>query len=329
MRLRVLASAGIVLLASIPGGAQALKPAAKTGEARSYTPPRTPDGQPDLQGVWSNAISTPLERPAGLGAKEFYTPEEIAQRAARQAAPAVPRQTEPGTVADVHYDVSQYGLDRSHTKQATSERTSLIVGPEGKLPALLPAAQKRQAERAAVNRGHQFDGPENRGLSERCIVWPNEGPPMMSEGYNTNLQIVQGAGYVAILQEMIHDARVIPLDNRPHLPKSIHLWFGDSRGHWEGNTLVVDTTNFTDRYSFHGSDENLHVIERFTRTADDTILYQFTVEDPTAWDKPWSAEVPWVKQDGMIYEYACQEANYGMRNILSGARATETEAAAK
>jgi hypothetical protein len=231
-------------------------------------------------------------------------------------------------VGDVHYDVSQFGLDRAHSKQATSMRTSLIVGPDGKVPTLLPEAQKRAADRAALNRGHQFDGPENRGLSERCITWPNEGPPMLSPGYNSNLQIVQGAGYVAIMQEMIHDVRVIPLDNRSHLAGSVRQWFGDSRGHWEGNTLVVDTTNFTDRFPFHGSSDKLHVVERFTRTAEDTITYQFTVDDPAAWDKPWTAEIPWVKNDALVFEYACQEGNYGMANVLSGARATEKEAAA-
>jgi hypothetical protein len=328
---RVLASLAAVLLASIPLAGQALKPAAKSTEAKTWTPPKTADGQPDLQGVWSNAISTPLERPQALGAKEFYTPEEFAQREARgaQGGRGGARAAEPGTVGDVHYDVSQFGLDRAHSKQATSMRTSLIVGPDGKVPTLLPEAQKRAADRAALNRGHQFDGPENRGLSERCITWPNEGPPMLSPGYNSNLQIVQGAGYVAIMQEMIHDVRVIPLDNRSHLAGSVRQWFGDSRGHWEGNTLVVDTTNFTDRFPFHGSSDKLHVVERFTRTAEDTITYQFTVDDPAAWDKPWTAEIPWVKNDALVFEYACQEGNYGMANVLSGARATEKEAAAK
>jgi hypothetical protein len=328
---RVLASLAAVLLASVPVAGQAFKPAAKAPEAKTWTPPKTADGQPDLQGVWSNALSTPLERPEALGAKEFYTPEELAAREGRaaQGGRGGARAAEPGTVGDVHYDVSQFGLDRAHSKQATSMRTSLIVGPEGKVPPLLPEAQKRAADRAALNRGHQFDGPENRGLSERCITWPNEGPPMLSPGYNSNLQIVQGAGYVAIMQEMIHDVRVIPLDNRPHLPSSVHQWFGDSRGHWEGNTLVVDTTNFTDRFPFHGSSDKLHVVERFTRTAEDTITYQFTVNDPTTWDKPWTAEIPWVKNDALVFEYACQEGNYGMANVLSGARATEKEAAAK
>jgi hypothetical protein len=199
----------------------------------------------------------------------------------------------------------------------------LIVGAEGRVPALLPEAQQRVAERQARNKGHEFDGPENRSLGERCILWPNEGPPMLPEGYNSNLQIVQGEGYVAIMQEMIHDVRVIATDGRPHLPSNIRLLMGDSRGHWEGNTLVVDTTNFTNRTAFRGSSENLHVVERFTRTDPDTVLYQFTAEDLTTWAKPWSAEVPMTQIDSPIFEYACHEGNYGMPNNLSGARAEE------
>jgi hypothetical protein len=325
----VLAGA-IALLAVGPASAQALA-AAKATNTQAFTPPRTPDGVPDLQGVWTNASAVPLERPKGLGAKEFYTDEEAAQREKQsqdQAERAVGgRQTEPGTVADVHYDLGQYGLARSQSKTAESKRTSLIVGPEGQVPPLLPEAQKRQAERAAANRGHQWDGPENRGLSERCILWPNEGPPMLPVGYNGNLQIVEGPGYVAIMQEMIHDVRIIPTDGRPHAPQSIRQWMGDSRGHWEGNTLVVDTTNFTNKTAFRGSTDKLHVIERFTRANDDTILYQFTAEDPTTWAKPWSAEILITKSAGPVYEYACQEGNYGMANILSGARATERKAA--
>jgi len=332
----VVLTVAIVTLVAVPASAQALAAAKATGAAPSWTPPRTPDGVPDLQGFWTNATSIPLERPKGLGAKEFYTDEEAAQRekaAQEQAERTVGgRQTEPGTTADVHYDLSQFGLARAQSKSAVSKRTSLIVGPDGQIPPLLPEAQKRQADRTAANRGHQFDGPENRGLSERCILWPNEGPPMLQAGYNSNLQIVQGPGYVAILQEMIHDVRIIPTDGRPHVPSNIRQWMGDSRGHWEGNTLVVDTTNFTGRTAFRGSSENLHVIERFTRTDDDNIVYEFTVEDPSTWAKPWSAQVPMTKTPGPVYEYACQEGNYGMANILSGARATERaaeEAAAK
>jgi hypothetical protein len=149
---------------------------------------------------------------------------------------------------------------------------------------------------------------------------------MTAAGYNSNLQIVQGPGYVAILQEMIHDTRIIPTDGRAHISPAIRQLMGNSRGHWEGDTLVVETTNFTDRTNFRGSSQNLKVVERFTRTADDAINYQFTVSDPSTWDKPWSAEIPMTKANGLIYEYACQEGNYGMRNNLSGQRSAEKEA---
>jgi hypothetical protein len=335
-------SSAIVIAASwlfaAPGSAQqaqgvAAKPAAATpAVSKNWTPPRTADGKPDLQGYWTNTTDTPLERPKDLGSKEFFTPEELAAREKREQEQAAKRlegrQTEPGTVADVHYDLAQFGLDRSQAKNATSLRTSLITGPDGQIPPLLPEAQKRLAERAAYNRVHQFDGPDTRPLSERCILWPHEGPPMMPVGYNGNLEIVQSPGYVAVLQEMIHDTRVIPTDNRTHLSGEVRQLMGDSRGHWEGDTLVVETTNFTDRTNFHGSDQNLKVVERFTRTAADTIKYQFTVSDPTVWDKPWSAEFPMTKTDGPIYEYACQEGNYGMANNLSGARAAEQKSAA-
>ncbi|MBV8732957.1 MAG: hypothetical protein JO336_24380 [Acidobacteriia bacterium] len=331
----VAAGLAVLLLVSVPATAQAqsqtaaAKPAAAAAAStgKSWTPPRTAWGDPDFQGFWTNATGTPLERPKELGAKEFYTPEELAareKRAEEQAAKRLEgRQTEPGTQADVHYDLAQFGLDRSQSKAAVSLRTSLIVGPEGRIPPTLPEAQKRNAERAASNRAHQFDGPENRPLSERCILWPHEGPPMMPVGYNGNLEIVQSPGYVAITQEMIHDTRVIPTDSRSHLPSSVRQYMGNSSGHWEGNTLVVETTNFTDKTAFRGSSENLKVVERFTRTAQDTITYQFTVSDPTTWDKPWSAEIPMSKTDAPIYEYACQEGNYGMANNLSGARAAE------
>src|SRR5579863_1518590 len=179
-------------------------------------------------------------------------------------------------------------------------------------PPIKPEAQKREADRAAKNKGHEFDGPENRSLSERCIMWPHEGPPMLPIPVNVNyLQVVQGPGYVSILQEMIHDVRIIPTDGRPHLPPGIRLWQGDSVGHWEGNTLVVDVTNFSGRAAFffgglglfQGVSQNLHVVERFTRNADDSILYEFTVDDPATWTRPWSAQIPWARAKGPIYEY--------------------------
>jgi hypothetical protein len=315
----------------VPGPAaaqtQSNAPVAKPAAGKTWTPARTPDGKPDLQGVYTNASVVPLERPKDLGSKEFFTKEEADAYAAK-----VMSQKEvvaPGTYGDVHYSMAQFGLEKGQNVVPTTIRTSLIVGPEGRVPPLLPAAQARAAARAAANKGHEFDGPENRALGERCILWPNEGPPMLPEGYNSNLQIVQGEGYVAIMQEMIHDVRIIPTDGRPHLPADVKQLLGDSRGHWEGNTLVVDTTNFSSRTAFRGSSENLHVVERFTRTDADTVLYQFTVSDPSTWENSWSGEVPMTKIAGPIFEYACHEGNYGMPNNLSGARSAEKKTAQK
>jgi len=314
------------LLVAVSASAQAQSVAAKPAAIdKTWTPPKTPDGAPDLQGVWTNQTNVPLERPPALGAKEIYTAEEVAANQ-KAAAEAGARRVETGETG-VHYDVAQFLLDRTHSTTGVSERTSIIVGPEGRVPRVLPEAQKRQADRQAANRGHQWDGPENRALGERCIVWPNEGPPMLPEGYNSNLQILQGPGYVAIEQEMIHDVRIIPTDGRPHAPANVRSYLGDARGHWEGNTLVVETTNFNNRGAFRGSSENLQVVERFTRSNEDTILYQFTVSDPSTWEKPWSGELPITKIGGQLYEYACQEGNYGLPNILSGARATEAKEA--
>jgi hypothetical protein len=328
--------AAAVLAAAGAAAVWAQTPAAKTnaGAAKTYTPPRTADGQPSLQGYWTNNTITPLERPKGLAGKEFYTEEEL-QALIKKEQSRVElneeegRPTEPGTAEDVHYDFSQFGLDRGQTKMAWNRRTSLIVGPAGTVPALLPEARKRAADIAAKNRGHEFDGPENRPLSARCLVMGQESVPMLPGGYNNNLQIIQGKGYVAIFHEMNHAVRVIPTDGHSHLPANIQQWKGDSRGHWEGNTLVVDVTNFTGRNPFRGSGEKLHVVERFTRVDDDTILYRFTVEDPDTWDQPWTAEIAMVKDKGPIYEFACHEGNFGLENTLRGARVAEEEAAAK
>jgi hypothetical protein len=330
----LVAAIAIVFLAPASAAAQtqpAAKVAAKEGAragAKTWTPPRTPDGQPDLQGYFTNASATPLERPKELGSREFYTPEEAVASVKARVDQSSNLPTGPGTYSDVHYDDAQFGLEPNQSKVAANIRTSLITGPDGRIPPMLPEARKRQAERAAMNKGHEFDGPENRPLAERCIMMGTEGPPMMPIRYNSNLQIVQGKGYVAIMQEMIHDVRVIPTDGSPHLPSEVRQLMGDSRGHWEGNTLVVDTTNFTDRTAFRGSSENMHLVERFTRTDADTVTYQFTVSDPSTWEKSWSAEIPMTKIDGPIFEYACHEGNYGMRNNLTGARAEEREKAA-
>lgn len=296
---------------------------ASLASAQSWTAPRTPDGHPDLQGIWTNATITPLERPKELGTKEFFTEEEAAENR-KQALIPLPTAQRGGTEA--HYEFTQFGLDRSQAQIAFSLRTSMIVGPDGRVPPLTPEARERIAERAALAKGHEFDGPESRTIQERCLVWGSEGPPMLPPGYNSYLQIVQTPGYVAILQEMIHDMRIIPLNGSPHAPSNIRGWLGDSRGGWQGDTLVVDTTNFTDKTNFRGSRENLHVVERFTLVDENTIRYQFTVDDPTTWTRPWSAEMPLVRDKGPVYEYACHEANYGMANNLKGARAAEKAA---
>ncbi len=284
---------------------------------------RTPDGQPDLQGDWTNLNNVPLERPKGLGAKEFYTKEEL------EAIAKKPFQGDRAVLPEAHYDLSQFGLDATQGKAAPNLRTSLIVGQEGTVPPLTPEAKQRLAAAATKNKGHEFDGPENRPIGERCIVWPKEGPPMLSSSYNNDMQIVQAPGYVAILMEMIHDVRIIPIDGSPHPPANVRQWLGDSRGHWEGNTLVVDTTNFKQGFSFHGSTSNIHVIERFTRSSDTAITYEFTVEDPATWTKPWTGQLQMAKIPGPVFEYACHEGNYGMANNLSGERALEAQAAAK
>jgi hypothetical protein len=202
----------------------------------------------------------------------------------------------------------------------------VIDPPEGRIPALTVDAQKKADARAEARRRSPADGPEDRPLVERCILWPTAGPPMVPSGYNNNYQILQTPGSVVILIEMIHDVRVIPLDGRPHLSQNIRHWMGDSRGHWEGNTLVVDTTNFTGKTNFRGSSENLHLIERFTRVDGDTINYEFTVNDPASFTKSWTAAIPMTKTEGPIFEYACHEGNYGMTNLLNGARAQEKAA---
>jgi hypothetical protein len=317
----LIVSAGLAAAGAIVGPGSALGQTGETGG--QYVAPRTTYDQPDLQGFWTNASITPLERPEELGNKAFYTKEEYEKALAKlKEAP-----TNVVNGSDVHYDLAQFGLDRGSASNVPNLRTSLIVDPpNGRIPAMKPEAQTRNAERNAYRRAHMWDAAEFRGLSERCIVWGSEGPPMLPVGYNADMQIVQSQNYVAILQEMIHDVRIIPLDNRPHLDAGVQQWLGDSVGHWEGETLVVDTKNFTDQTAFRGSSANLHVVERFTRVNPDTIRYQFTVEDPDTWDQPWSGEVPMSRIEGPIFEYACHEGNYGMPNILSGVRAEERAA---
>jgi hypothetical protein len=310
-----------------PSSAPKAAPAAKAPVAKKWTI-KTPDGQPDLQGFWTNSTYTPLQRPNGV-TKEFYTKEEEA-RIEKQAAAREEEQTTPGTVADVHYDFTQFGLDRSQSTVVSNLRTSLIIDPaEGKLPPVTAEGQKRQADRAAERRrlGPTTDAVQNMPIGTRCIIMAGSGPPMMNAGYNSTYQIVQGAGYVMILTEMIHDVRIIPLDGRPQPPPNVRQWIGSSRGHWEGDTLVVETSNFNGKNAFQNSSEDLRVTERFTRLDGETIDYKFTVEDEKTWARPWTATLPLRKTVGPIFEHGCHEGNYGVANTLAGARAEDKRAA--
>jgi hypothetical protein len=297
------------------------------GQATQWRPPRTPDGQPDLQGFWTNATYTPLERPRNV-TKEFYTPAEAAALE-KQLAAADAAQTEPGTVEDVHYDFTQFGLDTHQAPYASNLRTSMIVDPpDGRLPPPSAEGRKRAAERAEYEKHHgRWDSAQTNQLDDRCMIFAGAGPPMMPQSYNSNYQIVQTAGYVMILFEMAHDVRIIPLDGRPHLPPEVRQWIGDPRGRWEGDTLVVETTNLNGRNPLNGSSEHMRVTERFTRVDADTIRYQFTIEDPSTWTRPWSAELPMRKATGPLFEHACHEGNYGLYNTLAGARLAEKKAA--
>jgi hypothetical protein len=305
----------LVFLASV---CQPAAPASKI-----WAPAKTADGQPDLEGVWTNTTLTPLERPAELAGKPFLSEQEAADYVKRTLQQVNSDRRDGGPQTDVNRSYNEFWRDRGNDLVA-DRRSSLIVDPpDGRIPPLTPEAQKLVEEKRAWMQEHATDGPEGRSLAERCIAWATAGPPMLPGPYNSDLQIVQAPGYVVILNEMIHDARLIPLDGRPHVSPEVRGWLGDSRGHWDGNTLVVDTTNFISEYSFRGSDANMHLTERFTRVAPDVIQYEFTVDDPTAFTKPWTARIPLRKTAERVYEYACHEGNYALTDILAGARAAE------
>jgi hypothetical protein len=313
----------LLVLAVFAAGAMALRAQSASpkgaGPAKAWVMSRTADGQPDLTGNWTNATYTPLERPANLGDKAFYTAEEAATVEKQRVA-----EFEGQAADNIHYDDAIWQNEK-YKKGLSSLRTSLIVDPsDGRLPALTEEAQRRPLPPQAGSPNRKTDSWFDRTLAERCITWGNDGPPIMPVGYNANLDILQGPGYVVVRTEMIHSARLIPIDGtRPHVGKNIRLWNGDSRGHWEGTTLVVETTNFNDQVKFRNSTTAIKVVERFTRTGPDAITYTFTIEDPATWTRPWTAEVPMTKTDGPIFEYACHEGNYGLPNILRAARVEE------
>jgi len=274
---------------------------------------------PDLEGLWSNETLTPLERPRELAGKEFFTEQEAAayEKHIVQTRIDDPNDGE-GNVAD-----PKVWWERA-VKVVPNRRTSLIVDPpNGRVPALTPEAQKRMADQRTEARLHPADKVTDRSLQERCILSPTTGPPMLPGPYNNNYEIVETRDYVMITIEMIHEVRIIAMDGRPHLPQTMRKWLGDSIGRWENNTLVVDTANFTGKTRFRGSDENLHLIERFTRTGPDTILYEFTVDDPTAFVAAWKAEIPMRRAAGPMYEFACHEGNFALGRMLSIARQAE------
>jgi len=321
---RLLESVIAVAIAScMPLAAQSQVSAAKTKAAV----PRTADGHPDLQGIWTNATITPLERPAQFAGKLTATDAEAAK---------YERQNNDNLYGDKRSENAEQ--DRDHAYNALFfdrgtelarvdgvKRTSLIIDPpDGKMPALTPEAKKRNAARLLALE-QRFDRPQDRPLGERCLLGfgSTSGPPMLPVLYNNNYQIVETPGTIMILVEMVHDVRYIHMDGRPHLPSDVRQWLGDSIGHWENDTLVVDTTNFTDKTRFRGSGENLHVVERFTRVDPGTILYRVTIDDPTTFTKPWTLEYPFLATHGPIYEYACHEGNYAMPDILGGARLSE------
>lgn len=313
-----------VIVSASTAAAQGTAAGRVTAEAQGYKAPRTPDGQPDLQGYWTNSTYTPLQRPQNI-TRDFFTREE-AIALMKKAAAAESEQTEPGTIADVHYDFTQFGLDRNQGGVPLNLRTSLIFDPaDGRLPPLTAEGQKRAAGRAEARKrmGGPWDAPENQSFSVRCILMDRAGPPMLPGAYNNFYQIVQAPGYVMILVEMIHEPRIIPIDGRAHLPEHVRQLTGNAVGRWDGDTLIVESTNFTDKTAFQGASESMRLIERFTRVADDRILYQFTIDDPATWARPWTAELPIMKTTGPIFEHACHEGNYSLYNALAGARADE------
>jgi hypothetical protein len=340
---------GLFLVLSLAAGQAAAQSAAAkantTNIKKAWTVSRTPDGQPDLQGVWANNNATPLERPAVLAGRTTLTDEEVAALKRKagelfngdgdaafgdEIFRSVLESVKAGQSAPYRKAADEFDHDTGDynsfwlVQRDWDNRTSLITDPpDGRLPPMTPQGARRRDEVAAARR-RPAQGPEDRSLGERCITF---GTPSLRAGYNSYYQIVQTPGYVMILMEMAHDARIIPLDGRPHLHSRVGQWMGDSRGHWVGDTLVVDTTNYAPQGFQAPSSAKLHVVERFTRTGPDMIKYEFTIDDPDTWTKPWSAMIPLRRSPDRLFEYACHEGNTGLEGILSGARTDEQQAA--
>jgi hypothetical protein len=287
------------------------------GQAKAAIP-RDPHGRPDLQGVWSYATVTPLERPSELAGKQAFQSDDEVEEFERQRRQQLnqDRRDGAGTNADVSRAYNDFWWDRG--TEAAGKQTSLVVDPpDGRVPPLTAEAQQRQAARAAARKliTTDADNPEDRSLWERCVT---RALPILPGPYNNNIQIFQTRDHVVILQEMIHEARVVPTDGRPH--GTLRQWHGDSRGRWEGDTLVIETINFSDKTNFRGAGANLKITERYSRPDADTLLYRVTVEDPTTWARSWTVQIPMSKNEEGIFEYACHEGNRGLEGILKGSR---------
>jgi len=316
------------LLAITPVAGQS--PAAP--EAKASSIPRTPDGRPDLQGIWDFRTITPMQRPTDLAGKDVLTDQEVAEFEVKNQRNQDNREQTPAGI--VNGQQSNRDLERAYNdfwwdfgkKAVSTNRTSLVIDPpDGRIPPLTPEAEKRAAARREA-RERPAQGPEDRSMGERCILGFNAGPPMTPSAYNNNVQIVQTPNYVVIHNEMVHNARIVPIGGRAH--GTLPQWNGDSRGRWEGDTLVVETSRFAGETSFQNSSETLQLTERFSRADAGTLIYEYTVNDPSTWTKPFTVQVPMMKSDEMMFEYACHEANYGMTNLLKGARYLEKEGVA-
>ena len=322
----------LALLLVAPLSGQTPNAAPKAKPKTNWTAPRTPDGHPDLQGIWTNATITPMERPAALANKPTLTDEEakaLEGKAADELAKVDGASESPllaaaGSNGTGGYNVLFIDRGSEFARVDGVKRTSLVVDPpDGHVPPIKPEARSRMAGLIGMGR---YDSVKDRPLAERCLLGfgSTSGPPMLPVLYNNNYQIVQTPDAILILVEMVHDARIVRMNGK-HPGPEVRQWLGDSIGRWEGDTLVVDTTNFTNKTRFRGSSEDLHVIERFKRTGPDTILYRVTIDDPTVFSKDWTMEYPFIAAEGPIYEYACHEGNYALTDILGGARKADAE----
>jgi hypothetical protein len=304
--------------------AQAEKRAASKPAPKPAATPRTADGKPDLQGTWDFAQLTPFERPDKLAGKSSFASDDEAEEFAQQRIENNNKdRRDGGAAADVERAYNDFWWDFGHR---VAKQTSLVVDPpSGRVPPLTEAAKARAGQRGP----QKYDNVEERPLAERCILGFNSGPPMIPSAYNNNMQLVQTRDYVLIHNEMIHSARVIDLKRQSHLGKDVRLLTGDSIGHWEGDTLVVDTTNFLKEGGFRGASANMHLIERFSLDDSNTLRYKFTVDDAATWTASWTASIPMTRTDEQIYEYACHEANYGLENVLKGGRYRDQQTGTK